>query len=67
MLYIGVRAATPGFLAFESKNEVSPLLRNPRCDKVGGTCGERSNDECLDSAPHGRSTGVASLDVAEDE
>ena len=35
------------------KSEVSPSLRNPPCDQVGSTCGERSNDECLDSPRRG--------------
>jgi len=45
----------------------SRSLRNPPCDKVGSTCGERSNEECLYRTSQRCSPGVASLDITEDE
>ncbi len=53
--------------AFDSENEVTPSLSNRPCNQIRGACGERSNNERLDGATHGRSTGEASFDVAEDE
>lgn len=53
--------------ASDCSNGISSGLGNPPCDQIRGTRGEGSNSECLDSAPHRRSTGVTSLDVAEHE